>query len=44
MIDTLIEEDPESATFDLVLNPEMPYITIDKKTGLLIRFFNIPKS
>lgn len=26
----------------MILNSEIPYLTIDKESGILLRFFNIP--
>ncbi|CDW91840.1 UNKNOWN [Stylonychia lemnae] len=42
MIEQLIEEDPESETFDMLLNPDIPYLTIDKESGIILRFYNVP--
>ena len=34
----------DSDLFDRVLSPELPYVTVDKERGFLLRFFNIPKA
>lgn len=44
MVEDLSEEDPESEICDMVLNSEMPYLTVDQDSGILLRFFNVPLS
>eukprot|EP00347_Sterkiella_histriomuscorum_P015893 403355285 len=40
--ETMSEEDPESEIYDMILNSNIPYLTVDKESGILLRFFNIP--
>jgi hypothetical protein len=43
MAETLSDEDPESEVYDMILNIDIPYLTIDKESGILLRFFNVPR-